>query len=172
MSRGPSAAKILARLAQLATLNHTADGKTYAHIPVHVDGQTHEECWPVRSRPFKGWLRRAFYLAQGKPAPAQAMAETIDLIEAQAFEAKRIDVHVRVAEHEGAVYLDLCDTSWRAVKITPQGWGSSPDLRSHSGGRLGCWRCLSRRPAGASMVCASSSTSRMIKSGACSCIGS
>lgn len=118
----PSAAQALAALASPAVLSHTPDGKAYAHIQVGVDGQAHEEFWPVKSRPFKGWLRRAFFLAEGKPAPAQAMAETIDLIEAQALEAKQVDVHVRVAEHEGHVYIDLCDPAWRVVEITPAGW--------------------------------------------------
>jgi hypothetical protein len=122
MSRGPSAAQMLAGLAKLAILSHTADGKAFAHIPVHIAGQTHEEFWPVRSRQFKGWLRRAFFLAEGKPAPTQAMSETVDLIEAHALEAKQIEVHVRVAEHEGNIYVDLCDATWRVVEITAHGW--------------------------------------------------
>src|SRR5262249_61101756 len=32
------------------------------------------------------------------------------------------DVHVRIAEHDGAVYLDLCDEEWRCVEIIRTGW--------------------------------------------------
>ena len=31
-------------------------------------------------------------------------------------------VHVRVAEHEGHIYLDLADGAWHAVDIGPDGW--------------------------------------------------
>src|SRR5215831_9944229 len=31
-------------------------------------------------------------------------------------------VHVRIAEHEGHIYLDLADAAWRAAEIGPQGW--------------------------------------------------
>ena len=40
-------------------------------------------------------------------------------------------VHLRVAEHEGALYLDLADDHWRAVEATPAGWQviSAPPVR-------------------------------------------
>jgi hypothetical protein len=40
-------------------------------------------------------------------------------------------VHLRVAEHEGALYLDLADSDWQAVEVTPAGWQiiSSPPVR-------------------------------------------
>jgi hypothetical protein len=40
-------------------------------------------------------------------------------------------VHVRVAEHEGALYVDLADDHWRAVEVTPAGWQiiSTPPVR-------------------------------------------
>jgi len=31
-------------------------------------------------------------------------------------------VHLRVAEHNGALYLDLADNHWRAVEVTPAAW--------------------------------------------------
>ena len=31
-------------------------------------------------------------------------------------------VHLRVAEHGGRLYLDLCDRAWRAVEIDDEGW--------------------------------------------------
>jgi hypothetical protein len=38
------------------------------------------------------------------------------------FDGATYQVHTRIAEHEGAIYLDLCDESWRAVYIKPDGW--------------------------------------------------
>jgi hypothetical protein len=39
---------------------------------------------------------------------------------------------VRLAEHDGDVWLDLCDESWRAVRVSPTGWrvvGGKPPVR-------------------------------------------
>jgi hypothetical protein len=47
----------------------------------------------------------------------------IDLLEARAqFDAPERLVHVRVAEHEGRVYLDLAEEHWHAVEIGPDRW--------------------------------------------------
>ncbi len=45
------------------------------------------------------------------------------LIEAMAhFDAPQMDVHLRVAGHDGKLYLDLSDDAWRAVEIDEAGW--------------------------------------------------
>ena len=38
------------------------------------------------------------------------------------FDGAQRDVHIRVAGHDGSIYLDLCDPQWRAVEITSTGW--------------------------------------------------
>jgi hypothetical protein len=54
---------------------------------------------------------------------AQALTETLGAIESRAqFGPYVHDVHVRIAGHDGAVYLDLADDAWRAVEITRDGW--------------------------------------------------
>src|SRR5207248_10664145 len=47
------------------------------------------------------------------------------------FDGPERVVHLRVAEHEGPIYLDLADTRWRAVEVTATGWQivSAPPLR-------------------------------------------
>jgi hypothetical protein len=35
-------------------------------------------------------------------------------------------VHVRLAGHDGRVYLDLADETWNAVEVTPDGWAIVP----------------------------------------------
>ena len=37
-------------------------------------------------------------------------------------EGEEREVHVRVAGHEGCIFLDLGDSTWRVVEITPRGW--------------------------------------------------
>ena len=60
------------------------------------------------------------------PARAQAFRRSAprqELFEARAlFDGEECPVHLRVAEHGGRLYLDLCDRAWRAVEIDDEGW--------------------------------------------------
>src|SRR5207302_10705677 len=38
------------------------------------------------------------------------------------FGAPRRAIYLRVAGHDGRIYLDLADDCWRAVEIGPDGW--------------------------------------------------
>src|SRR5262252_931062 len=115
-------------------LFHTPAGTAFADIL--VDG--HRETWPIRSKRFRGWLRRRYYQATGSAASAAEIRSALDLLEARAqFDASERVVHVRVAEHAGHIYLDLADEHWRAVEIGPDGWRV-----------IGCPPVRFRRPAG------------------------
>jgi hypothetical protein len=107
-------------------LFHTTAGTALADIM--VDG--HRETWPIRSKRFRGWLRRRYYQATGDAANAAEIRSALDLLEARAqFDGPERAVHVRIAEHAGHIYLDLADENWRAVDIGPDGWrviGSPP----------------------------------------------
>jgi len=110
---------ILARLASEAALFHAPDDTGFADIPV----DSHRETWPVRSKGFRRWLTRRFYQATSRAPNAQAMQDTLGLIEARAhFDAPEREVSVRIAVHAGRLYLDLADSAWRAVEIGPEGW--------------------------------------------------
>ena len=100
-------------------LFHTATGTAFADVL--VDG--HRETWPIRSKRFRGWLRRRYYEAARSALGGQAIASELDLLEARAqFDAPEHSVHTRIAEHAGHIYLDLADARWRAVEIGPDGW--------------------------------------------------
>jgi hypothetical protein len=110
---------VLTDLAASAELFHTADGTAFADLM--VDG--HRETWPVRSIRMRSWLRRKYYEAIGAAAGSGALTSAIDFVEARAqFEAPRRAIHLRVAEHDGRIYLDLADEQWRAIDIGPDGW--------------------------------------------------
>jgi hypothetical protein len=113
-------------MAATDTLFHTATGTAFADLM--IDG--HRETWPVRSKPFRAWLRRRYYQATQGALSAGALRSALDLLEARAqFDAPERAIHVRVAEHAGHIYLDLADEGWRAVEIGPGGWrviGSPP----------------------------------------------
>jgi hypothetical protein len=67
----------------------------------------------------------------GKVPSQRALAEALMAVEAQAFEREPTPVHLRVAEHEGALVIDLGQDSGEVVVVTPEGWSvtdSSPVL--------------------------------------------
>src|SRR5215467_2900198 len=111
-----------------AELFHAADGTGYADIP--VDG--HRETWPIRARARQAFLRRSYYRATGTAVSASFINGALDQLEASAqFDGPERMVHLRVAEHAGALYLDLADCHWQAVEVTPAGWQitSTPPVR-------------------------------------------
>ncbi|MGD0397574.1 MAG: toprim domain-containing protein [Syntrophobacteraceae bacterium] len=121
-------AQRLIQLAADATLFHTPEDGHYAIIPQN----THKEVWPTRSKGFKNWLVHRFYLDQGKPPGAQALQDALGVLEAHAqFDGEEHPVFVRVGEHGGNIYIDLCNNLWEVVEITASGWRliSGPPVR-------------------------------------------
>jgi hypothetical protein len=119
---------MLTQIGVCGELFHTASGTAFADLL--VDG--HRETWPIRSKRFRGWLRRRYYEATGSALGGQAISSDLDLLEARAqFDAPERSVHVRVGEHDGHIFLDLADQHWRAIEIGPDGWrvNGCPSLR-------------------------------------------
>ena len=110
---------MLTQIAACDGLFHTATGTAFADLVV----DDHQETWPIRSKRFRGWLRRRYYETTGSALSGQAISSELDLLEARAqFDAPERSVYVRIAEHGGHIYLDLADERWRAVEISPDGW--------------------------------------------------
>src|SRR5215472_16313765 len=110
---------MLVDIALYEELFHTAAGTAFAELL--VDG--HRETWPIRSKRFRGWLRRRYYQATGCAASAAEIRSALDLFEARAqFDGPERTVHIRIAEHAGHIYLDLAVEQWRTVAIGPDGW--------------------------------------------------
>jgi hypothetical protein len=102
-----------------AALFHTATGTAF--VDIEIDG--HRETWPVRGKQLRAWLRRRHYEQTGEALCSETIRSMLDLLEARAqFDAPERSIHVRSAEHEGRIYLDLADEEWRAVEIGPDGW--------------------------------------------------
>lgn len=114
-----SQATIAANLALEWELWHTVAKEAYATIPMG----DHQETWAVRSQTVKRYLAKCFFDQEGKAMNSDALSAAVNLIEAKGlFEGEVHPVHVRVAEHEGNIYLDLCNDAWQVVEITPDGW--------------------------------------------------
>ncbi|MGA7325298.1 MAG: hypothetical protein WBX25_12615 [Rhodomicrobium sp.] len=115
-------ADTLLRLAQDAATFFSVPGDDAAYAVVQLKG--HRETWPLKSLGFKRWLINQ-YLNETERSPNsdalnQALA-TIDAISCGEDGEKR-PVFKRRAEHEGKIYLDLCDDAWRAIEIGASGW--------------------------------------------------
>ena len=90
-------------------------------VSLRSDG--HWENHQIRSRAFILFLSRLYYRETGEAPGSQAVRAALEQFDAMAlFDGERCPVHLRVAEHDGRLYLDLCDDRWRAVQIDPQGW--------------------------------------------------
>ena len=99
---------------------HTPDGDAYATISV----EGHREHHAVRSRRFKTWLARQYFVTHDAAANAKSMVDALGIFEGKAlFEGKEHEIHVRVAEADEMIYLDLANPKWQAIAVTAEGWG-------------------------------------------------
>jgi hypothetical protein len=118
-ARKPTQAELLIKGASGAEFFHAPAGDAYATVLVGDHRETHA----VRSKGFKRWLVRRFFEQYHRPPGAQALQDALGLLEARAqFDGAERDVYVRIAEHDGAIYVDLANEQWEAVEITGSGW--------------------------------------------------
>jgi hypothetical protein len=124
--RPTSQATRLVSVAQSAELFYTpgAEPEMYATFPVNGRRVTA----PLRSRGFRLWLTHQLYLTEGKTPGADAVKDALTVLEAQAeLEGPAIPVYTRVAEQEGAIYVDLANERGEVIQITPCGWTVTAD---------------------------------------------
>ena len=121
--RKPTQSEMLLSYVDDAELFHDAGGNSYA--TVEVEG--HLETWPLKSPRFGQWLLKRFYLDTGKAPGAQALTDARATVTARAmFEGETRFVSRRIARHQDAVYLDLCNERWEVVEITAAGRRTLP----------------------------------------------
>jgi len=102
-----------------AELFHSPEGDAYATIEV----EGHRETWPLKVKGFRRWLARLFYEEQHKAPGSQAVQDALAVLEGKAVhDGPECPVYTRLAEHQGAIYLDIGNAAWQAVEITPRGW--------------------------------------------------
>lgn len=105
---------------------HTPDMDCWATVTMNG----HKEHWPIKANGFRRYLSQKYYMLESKPPSTQAMQDALNVLEAKAqFEGPEEKVYTRLAERDGAIYLDLANDDWEAVEITRQGWGIVKDPR-------------------------------------------
>jgi hypothetical protein len=78
----------------------------------------------------RGLLAREYFRIHRKAAPQQALADALLVVEGLAQEGDEAELHFRVAQHDDDLWLDIGDTTGRAIRITASGWSveSSPPM--------------------------------------------
>jgi hypothetical protein len=123
----PSQADKLVELAQGIELFHTPGGHdSEGYATVEVNG--HKETWRIGSKGFRSWLARLMYNGSAKVPNSEAVQDAVNTIRGKAiYDGPEHPIAVRIAEREGAIYLDLADEHWRVVRITADGWSVISD---------------------------------------------
>jgi hypothetical protein len=129
--RGPSTALSDADFEPVATLPPRPTGRKPAAAHETIDRDGHRETWPIRSMQFRfaymRYLRRQLdrsidansVLASAICLKKSAINAAIEDFESRAIcEPTVRDVSVRVAGHDGDIYIDLGTPSWEAVRVT------------------------------------------------------
>jgi hypothetical protein len=106
-------------IADAVELFHDAGRGAFATIPIG----DHRETWPLHSKGFRMWMARRYHEKHGKTPNTQALTDATAVLAGRAvFDGPEYRVHLRLAEHEGIIYLDLCNERWEAVAISARGW--------------------------------------------------
>jgi hypothetical protein len=117
-----------------AELFHDPNGLTWAR----ADTGTHREVFALGSKSWRRFMAGTFYRNTESPPSAAALSDADNVLQSKAlFDGQQIQVHTRIAEHEGSIYIDLCDEDWRAVQIDANGWrivSDSPICFRRAGG--------------------------------------
>jgi hypothetical protein len=123
--RGPSQADFLVKLAlENVKPFHSPDGTAFADVEING----HRETWAVRRKDFRRFIVRRYYEATGGAPSSEGLQSALNVIEAKAIcDGPERTVHTRVAEHDGRLYFDLGDDTWRAVEIDSNGWRVTND---------------------------------------------
>ena len=112
------------KLIELVEQNHVelfTDRVRDAWARLEVSG--HHEIHRCRSKDFRRFLGHLFWQAYQKAPNSNALVSALNVIESKArFEGEKHELHNRVAFHDRAIWYDLADDEWRAVRISPRAW--------------------------------------------------
>lgn len=118
-ARKTDAQKIIELASECCTFFHDENREAYAIMTV----KEHREIWPVESRGFEDWIYGTYYRKHNAvPAEASFQNAKRALCGQAKFEGDLAQVHLRVAKLGDAYWIDLCNDTWQAVKISAQGW--------------------------------------------------
>jgi hypothetical protein len=87
-----SQSTLLVELGNQCKLFHDSEGAGYAVTTV----DTHYECWKLRTKGFKEWLRKKFFELTSKGCSSKALQDAVETLEAKAkYDNEERKVHIR-----------------------------------------------------------------------------
>lgn len=99
-------------------LCHTKDDVAYARI--FKDG--HYETLKMSSEKFRIWVMMLYENKPSKVAGKNTLSEAINSLSGYAIsKGKEIELHLRVANMNNCIYVDLCNDNWEVVEISKNG---------------------------------------------------
>jgi hypothetical protein len=106
-------------LGEILDLFHTPQQDAYATLRVHG----HREIWALASPEFRHLREQYYYALTGTMPSQKTIRDDIRTLAGKArFEGAAQLVHLRIAELEERLYLDLANERWEVVEITRTGW--------------------------------------------------
>ena len=70
-------------------------------------------------------LAGTYYAKTDHAADDEAASDPLSVLEAKAtFDGRQLELSNRFAMRDGVIYIDMADTNWRVVKVSPLGWRS------------------------------------------------
>ncbi len=137
---------VVAELLASIELFHTPDHEAYTTIS--IDG--HSETLALSSRAFKRYVSHRYYDLHQTMPRAQVLSDAMGVLEGTAlFDGFEEPVHTRVAERDGAIYLDLGNATWQVGKSTRVAGARSRRRQSSFGGLAACGHSQHLFPAAA-----------------------
>jgi hypothetical protein len=117
--RAKFAEQVIAIVQETAKLFHDPKGTAFG--VVRMDGR--RAVLRLASRAMKSWIAKTARMSLGKSVGGAAIDEALMVLEGMArFDCEERPVYVRVAEHEGAIYVDLGDETGACVEVTSKCW--------------------------------------------------
>ncbi len=94
-------------------------GEPFAWLPING----HHETYRIRSKYFRRWAYHLFLEKENKTLNPTAITSALGSLEGLATQkGKQRILHNRIALHEGALWYDLSNEKWEAVRIDDRGW--------------------------------------------------
>jgi hypothetical protein len=132
-----STARVLIGFLDEVELWHDEDKQAYATFMIN----DHKENHRVDGEAFQLWLMKRHYDKTGNPVYPEALRIATGHARSRAmFDGKRHRAWLRTARgSNGCIYVDLGDETWRAVEVTPDGWGivAEPPVRFRRSNNMG-----------------------------------
>ena len=111
--------RLVAMAKSMCEFVHDEDGEPYAIIE---DGAS-RQVMHIASKAYGELLSYHYYRTCDRAPTELALRTALATLKGAAkFDGEQRAIHIRIALHDGAYWLDLCDDAWRAVRIDAHGW--------------------------------------------------